>query len=115
MLVRIDVIDIHQQEIGIFHQFLKLAEEWFRSGKWLSGSIDAGRDIPLLCLAEKIDQKINLQQRFSAADRDSSFVSPVIAVAECLFKKLVRTVKVSLFQLPGIRIVSKLASHGTAA
>ena len=111
------MLDIQHYKIGVLHELLPLG---IKPGSCLrvgsAAGIQGGMDACCLCLPEKLCEKVDLEQRFSAADRDSALVSPVIAVAERLFKKLVRTCRgLPLSQLPGVRIVAELAAHGTAA
>ena len=115
MLLIVDLLDIQHHEVRVLHEFFPLFEPASFLRKGSAAGIERRMNSFFLSLSEKLREKINLHQRFSAADCDSAFIPPVIPVTESLLKKVVRTVKGSLFHFPGIGIMTELAAHGTAA
>ena len=113
----IDMLDINKKKIGILHQLLKFGEKWFFSGKRTACSINRCVNTFCLCFFEKIKQKINLKERLSAAYSDSTAIFPVSAVTQSLRKKLIGTAPgcaVFICHIPGIRIMTELASEWTS-
>ena len=113
----IDMLDINKKKIGILHQLLEFGEKWFFSGKRTACSINRCVNTFCLCFFKKIQQKINLKERFSAAYGDSTAIFPVSAVTQSLRKKLIGTAPggaVFICHIPGVRVMAELTSQWTS-
>ena len=113
----IDMFDINKKKIGILHQLLEFGEKWFFSGKRTACSINRCVNTFCVCFFEKIQQKINLKERFSAAYGDSTAIFPVSAVTQSLRKKLIGTAPdgaVFICHIPGVRVMAELTSQWTS-
>ena len=110
----VNQLDIEQQQVGVFHQLIKFAEIRLLSCERISTGIQCCVNAVLFCLAEQLDQEVNLQQRFSAAYGNAALFAPVIFVAERLFQHLIRGLPVGIFRRPGVRVVAELAAHVAA-
>ena len=110
----VNQLDIEQQQVGVFHQLIKFAEIRLLSCERISTGIQCCVNAVLFCLAEQLDQEVDLQQRFSAAYSNAAFFAPVIFVAERLFQHLIRGLPVGIFRRPGVRVVAELAAHVAA-
>ena len=110
----VNQLDIEQQQVGVFHQLIKFAEIRLLSCERISTGIQRCVNAVLFCLAEQLDQEVDLQQRFSAAHGNAAFFSPVVFIAERFFQHLVCGLPVGIFCCPGVRVVAELAAHVAA-
>lgn len=81
----VNQFDIEQQKVSVFHQLVKFTEIWLLSCERISTGIQRCVNAVLFCLAEQLDQEVDLQQRFSAAYGNAAFFSPVVFIAERFF------------------------------
>ena len=77
MLLLINMLDVHQQQIRIPHQLIKLSAKRLLPCKGRAARIDRRMNALLLRLAEQLDHKIYLHERLPAAHRNPAFSSPV--------------------------------------
>lgn len=123
VLVCIDVLDVHEQEVGGFHQAFDFSK-WFASGPERdSARVDACVDSRRFCCFEEFNHEVNLCERFAAAYGDAAIGSPVGLVAYGFFQQVFgayfkRSVRGSVCafspEIPRFRVVAELAAHGAA-
>ena len=70
--------------------------------------------VPIPAISEKLQQEINLQERFSAAHGNPAVFPPVVAVALRPCQKSIRTAKVCAVGVPCVGIVTEPAPKVTA-
>ena len=115
MRVCVDVLDIHEQEVGHLHERLELAEKRLPARKGLPGRIDAGVHAARLCLPEEIQQEIHLQQGLAAAHCDAPLVSPIRPIALRLVQQLICCPQFTApLPVPRIHVMAVQAAHRTA-
>ena len=110
----VNVLDVKQYGISIFHQRLKLAEIWFPSGERLCRCVKASVNTSKFGFAKKFYQEVNLQQCFAATYSDTSLVTPIRLISLCFIKEFVGREFLSFAKFPSIRIVAEQTSHRTS-
>ena len=86
--VCIDVLDVHEQEVGGFHQSFEF-RKWFACRPERDAArVDARVDSCRFCRFEEFNHEVNLCKRFAAAHGDAAVVSPVGFVADCLLQQV---------------------------
>ena len=113
MLFIIDMLDIKKNGIGNGHQTLEFLKHFPFFPKGLSRGIKTGVDAALMGFLEKFDEKVYLHQGFSTTYGDATLISPITLESLCLIQQVIGTPLLSHSRLPGIRVVAKLAAHGT--
>ena len=113
MLFTVDVLDVEQHQVGVCHQRFEFGKERLFSGKRLPARVDDGVDALLFCLFKQLQQKIDLQQRFPAADGDAAPAAPVAAVTKGPLQHVFR-IGFAVSHLPGVCVVTELTAHRTA-
>ena len=114
MLLIIDMFYIEHHKICIFHQFLYFPEKRFFSRKRISTCIKRCMDSGFLRFAEQFNQEVNLKKRLSSAYRDPAFISPVSAIAQSCFQKIICRIQRSLLMIPCIRVMTELTAHSAS-
>ena len=121
--VGVDVLDVHEQEIGGFHQSLELCKRLTCAPECDSARVDACVDSRRFCRFEEFNHEVDLCEWFAAAYGDAAVGSPVGLVAHGFFQQVFgahfeRSVlcPVCAFrsEIPCFRVVAELAAHGTA-
>ena len=119
----IDVLDVHEQEVGGFHQSLELCKRLTCAPECDSARVDARVDSRRFCRLEEFNHEVDLCEWFAAAYGDAAVGSPVGLVAHGFFQQVFgahfeRSVlcPVCAFrpEIPCFRVVAELAAHGTA-
>ena len=119
--VCINVLDVHEQEVGGFHQTFKF-RKWFASGPERDAAcVDARVDSRRFCSFEEFNHEVDLCKRFAAAYGDAAIGSPVGLVAYGFFQQVFgayfkRSIRCSVCtfrpEIPCFRVVAELAAHG---
>ena len=86
--VCIDVLDVHEQEVGGFHQSLELCKRLTCAPECDSACVDARVDSRRFCSFEEFNHEVDLCKRFAAAYGDATIGSPVGLVAHCFFQQV---------------------------
>ena len=107
----IDFFDIEKDGVGDFYEAVEFTEEGFFSCKGLGGGVKAGGYAHGFGFFEKVDDKVYLYQRISAAYCDAAIFAPVFAVAYCILKDFVCSTYISACEIPGIGIMAIAATH----
>jgi len=119
--VGVDVLDVHEQEIGGFHQSLELCKRLTCAPECDSACVDARVDSCRFCRFEEFNHEVDLRKRFAAAHGDAAVASPVGLVADGFLQQVFcgnfkRTVRDSVCtfrpEIPCFRVVAELAAHG---
>ena len=111
MLFIINMLDIQHNKVCIFDQFIKFGEERLFSCKWLSAGIQRCVDTSLMRFSEQLDQKVNLQKRFSATYCNTAFCAPIAAEPFRFIQKFISSLQVIRFRIPCVYIMAILAAH----
>ena len=119
--VCIDVLNVHEQEVGGFHQAFDFSK-WFAGGPERDSTrVNACVDSRRFCGLEEFNHEVNLCERFAAAYGDAAVSTPVGLVAHCFFQQVFgayfkRSIRCSVCafgaKVPGFRVVAELAAHG---
>ena len=121
--VGVDVLDVHEQEIGGFHQPFELCKLFACAPERDSARVDACVDSRRFCRFEEFNHEVDLCEWFAAAYGDAAVGSPVGLVAHGFFQQVFgahfeRSVlcPVCAFrpEIPCFRVVAELAAHGAA-
>ena len=121
VLVCIDVLDVHEQEIGGFHQTFKFRERFASGPERDAACVDARVDSRRFCSFEEFNHEVDLCKRFAAAYGDAAIGSPVGLVAYGFFQQVFgayfkRSIRCSVCtfrpEIPCFRVVAELAAHG---
>ena len=119
--VGVDVLDVHEQEIGGFHQPFELCKLFACAPERDSARVDACVDSRRFCRFEEFNHEVDLCKRFAAAYGDATIGSPVGLVAHGFFQQVFcrnfeRAVRGSVCafrpEIPCFRVVAELAAHG---
>ena len=122
-LVRIciDVLDVHEQEVGGFHQSFEFCERFASGPERDAACVDARVDSRRFCSFEEFNHEVDLCKRFAAAYGDAAIGSPVGLVAYGFFQQVFgayfkRSIRCSVCtfrpEIPCFRVVAELAAHG---
>lgn len=123
VLVCIDVLDVHEQEVSGFHQTFKFRERFASGPERDAACVDARVDSRRFCSFEEFNHEVDLCKRFAAAYGDAAVGSPVGLVAYgflqqvfCgnLERSVICPVCAFCTEVPGFWVVAELAAHGAA-
>ena len=123
VLVCIDVLDVHEQEVGGFHQTFKFRERFACGPERDAARVDTRVDSCRFCRFEKFNHEVNLCEWLAAAYGDAAIGSPVGLVAYGFFQQVFgayfkRSIRCSVCtfrpEIPCFRVVAELAAHGAA-
>ena len=121
VLVCIDVLDVHEQEVSGFHQTFKFRERFASGPERDAACVDARVDSRRFCSFEEFNHEVDLCKRFAAAYGDAAIGSPVGLVAYGFFQQVFgayfeRSIRGSVCtfrpEIPCFRVVAELAAHG---
>ena len=119
----IDVLDVHEQKVGRFHESFDFCECVAGASERDSACVDTRVNARGFCGFEEFDHKVDLRKRFAAAHSNAAVASPVGLVADGFLQQvfcgnLKRTVRGAVCALvakiPGFWIMAELAAHGAA-
>ena len=83
------VLDVHKKQVCYFHELLEFGEPLPFFCKAGTGGIYTGINVTLFTLGKELNQKIQLEQRFSAADCNAACIPPVGAVSFRFLQKFI--------------------------
>ena len=119
--VCIDVLDVHEQEVGGFHQSFEFRKWFAYRPERDAARVDARVDSRRFCSFEEFNHEVDLCKRFAAAYGDAAIGSPVGLVAYGFFQQVFgayfkRSIRCSVCtfrpEIPCFRVVAELAAHG---
>ena len=114
MALRVDVLDVQQDQIRHFHQFIQLVViARLARAVGNAGGIQAGVDVLLPGQGKQLQHKIDLHQGLAAGDGDAALAVKSRVALVFPDQGLGRADRAGV-HLPGIRVVAVLAAHGTA-
>ena len=82
VLLRVDLLQIEDDEAGGLHQPVKIGQiRRIVGAEGLTGGVQSRMHALGACQLEECRQELHLAQRLAAADRDAALLAPVVAVA----------------------------------
>ena len=112
VLLRVDLLQIEDDEAGGLHQPVKIGQiRRIVGAEGLTGGVQSRMHALGACQLEERRQKLHLAQRLAAADRDAALFPPVVAVAPHPLEELVHRPFLAALS-PGLRVVAVFAPQG---
>ena len=112
MLIRINVLDVEKQQIGIFHQFFELLKENSCAPERLCRRVETGIYALRLCLAEELNEEVYLQQSLSPTHRYAALRALVDSKANGFRQQFVCRHQLVGMAVPCVRVMTITATHG---
>ena len=103
-----------RQGISDSHQLLEIIKPWRLTSERLSRGIETGIYAHSMCLLEKFCNKLHLHQSLTTAHGDTTFIAPISAIAQSLFKQFVGCHMFAHSRLPRVWVMTILTSHRTS-
>ena len=114
MLRIVNMLDIKENGIGDSHQLLEIIKPWRLASERLSRCIETGIYAHSMCLLEKFCNKLHLHQSLTTAHGDTTFITPISAIAQSLFKQFVGCHLFAHSRLPRVWVMTIQTSHRTS-
>ena len=86
--VCVDVLNVHEQEVGGFHQAFDFSKRFACGPERDAARVDTRVDSRRFCGLEEFNHEVDLRQRFATAHGDASVGSPVGLVAQGFFQQV---------------------------
>ena len=121
--VCIDVLDVHEQEVGGFHQAFDFSKRFACGPERDAARVDTRVDARRFGCLKEFNHEVDLCERFATAHGDASVGSPVGLVAQGFFQQVFcrnieRSIRGSVCafspEIPRFWVVAELAAHGAA-
>lgn len=119
--VSVDVLNVHEQEVGGFHQSFDFSKRFACGSECDAARVDTRVDSRRFCCFEEFNHEVNLCERFATAYGDAAVSTPVGLIAHCFFQQVFgayfkRSIRCSVCafgaKVPCFRVVAELAAHG---
>ena len=112
VLLRVDLLQIEDDEAGGLHQPVKIGQiRRIVGAEGLTGGVQSRMHALGACQLEERRQELHLAQRLAAADRDAALFPPVVAVAPRPLEELVHRPFLAALS-PCLRVVAVFAPQG---
>ena len=98
----------------IYNQLIKFRKQRFFTRKSSSACINTGIYSAFFCFCQKLNQKIYLKKRFSAAYGNTALLSPVRVAAPCFINQLFSCIFFAAGHIPCVRVMAEHAAEGAA-
>lgn len=86
--VSVDVLNVHEQEVGGFHQSFDFSKRFACGSECDAARVDTRVDSCRFCGLEEFNHEVDLRQRFAAAYCNAAVSSPVGLVAQGFFQQV---------------------------
>ena len=114
VLLRVDLLQIEDDEAGGLHQPVKIGQiSRIVGAEGLTGGVQSRMHALGARQLEERRQELHLAQRLAAADRDAALFAPVVAVAVDPLEQLFCRPFLAAFRSPRFRVVAVFAPQGT--